>query len=677
MKTRRGVEERDADPLADIFDADGMSKSPRRPLQSQPRIFTAADAVQRQKQHTSVFTKERPSDVFNTKDMIKQQAKTSTAAADRSHGFTQNNEQNKPVNRVSSNDQDDDDFALFEKAEQTFRKKYGKLKDAEPVKEQPKPKITPQKPENNFETKQSSYSTDNYVPPKPVEKKSFQEKRTPTENKKPFEKPVSEKTRQEISPEDKQKQLVNRRQKFTNKFSMWENMGKQVEKPSRPVSFNPYLNRTPSQSENLVLKPQTQPQSYTKSRPVSSVFEAPKPAPVKNAPKFIQLNSSNNSHPKTTNIQKPPTPNTNIRSSSGVSVKSGISAKSGVSISSQSNSNPVNTFTGLRSSSEHAKRKMKIIIQQKPNLEGGFGFKLNIGPGRTILVERVVKRGSADKCGLKNGDEVDFINDHPCQVFSLRELDDIVKSAVYSGNISLMIQRISESNEGSKECDKENYGGTKYSFKPKVETEEKANPFKSNSSLNTNSVGNDLENKLNNVVINDENNSQDHHSQDHNSQDNHSQDNHSQETGSQDPVSHAEEKWYQELGLYDTQNIQRIQTLDLRNNKIVTQEAQNLIQPVLEAQEDNNLRVREKTSNNSGGSFYSSESGPTGSGGSTGNQKQISPKSKFQAMDERFEESIKSEEKELMKKRHQRELDEQRRRQEYEDKVEEEGRLRR
>jgi hypothetical protein len=340
-------------------------------------------------------------------------------------------------------------------------------------------------------------------------------------------------------------------------------------------------------------------------------------------------------------------------------------------MSSQSNSNPVNNFTGLRSSSEHAKRKMKIIIQQKPNLEGGFGFKLNIGPGRTILVERVVKRGSADKCGLNNGDEVDSINDHPCQVFSLRELDDIVKSAVYSGNISLMIQRVSESAEGSKESDKENYGGAQYSFKPKVETEEKVNPFKSNSSLNSNSMGvNDLENKLSNVVINDKN-SQDNSRE----QDNQSQENNSQGTGSQDPASHAEEKWYQELGLYDTQNIQRIQTLDLRNNKIVTEEAQNLIQPVLETQE--NLRVREKASNNSGGSFYSSESGPTGSGGSTGNQKQLSPKSQFQAMDERFEESIKSEEKELMKKRHQRELDEQRRRQEYEEKMEEEGRLRR
>merc|ERR1712048_411939 len=69
-----------------------------------------------------------------------------------------------------------------------------------------------------------------------------------------------------------------------------------------------------------------------------------------------------------------------------------------------------------------------------------------------------------------------------------------------------------------------------------------------------------------------------------------------------------------------------------------------------------------------------------GSGGSTGDQKimTLSPKSNnFQAMDERFEESIRSEERELMKKRHQRELDEQRRRQEYEEKMEEEGRLRR
>jgi len=198
MKTRKGIEERDADPLADIFDADGMSKSPRRPMQSQPRIFTAADAGQRQNQHTSVFSKERPSDVFNTKDMIKQQAKTSTAVPDRSFTQTVNYEPKPPTNRVSSNDQDDDDFALFEKAEQTFRKKYGKLKDAGPVQEQPKPKISPQKLENNFETKQSSNSTANYVPPKPVEKKTFREKRTPTENDKPFEKPVSEKTRQEI-----------------------------------------------------------------------------------------------------------------------------------------------------------------------------------------------------------------------------------------------------------------------------------------------------------------------------------------------------------------------------------------------------------------------------------------------------------------------------------------------
>ena len=47
-------------------------------------------------------------------------------------------------------------------------------------------------------------------------------------------------------------------------------------------------------------------------------------------------------------------------------------------------------------------------------------------------------------------------------------------------------------------------------------------------------------------------------------------------------INESEEKWYRELGLYDTQNIQRIQTLDLRNNKVVTEEAQKIIEPILE-----------------------------------------------------------------------------------------------
>lgn len=285
---------------------------------------------------------------------------------------------------------------------------------------------------------------------------------------------------------------------------------------------------------------------------------------------------------------------------------------------------------------------MKIIIQQKPNLEGGFGFKLNIGPGRTIVVEKVTKRGSADKCGLKKGDEVELVNDHPCQVFSLRELDDIVKSAVYSGNISLMIQRAQEPTEN-----KENELTTSgYKFRPKSEQhEEKANPFKSNSSLSSSHTNTD--NALPPVPTT---------------------------TAAALPTTtinsdqqQTEEKWLKELGLYDTQNIQRIQTLDLRNNKLVTEQAQKIVEPV----------VREKVSNNSGGSFYSSESGPTGSGGSTGDQKQLSPKSRFQVMDAQFEESIKSEERELMKKRHERELEDQRRRQEYEDKLANEEQIRR
>ena len=99
---------------------------------------------------------------------------------------------------------EDDDFALFEKAEQTLHKKYGPLKETNnpvPTKEPPKPsKISPQK---RIETETNHHT---YVPPMP---KNYYEKKTP-ENKTSYQqKPiVSENTKPEISPEDKQKQYV-------------------------------------------------------------------------------------------------------------------------------------------------------------------------------------------------------------------------------------------------------------------------------------------------------------------------------------------------------------------------------------------------------------------------------------------------------------------------------------
>jgi hypothetical protein len=158
MKNRKLSQDNpEHDPLADIFDADGMSKSPRRPKNvPESRVFTVADAKQFQNQHTSVFNKERPSDVFNTKDLIKQQ------------------QHNNPVVTKKSSE-DDDDFALFEKAEQTLHKKYGPLKETNnpvPTKEPPKPnKPSPQK---RIETE-----THQYVPPMP---KNYYEKKT-IENK--------------------------------------------------------------------------------------------------------------------------------------------------------------------------------------------------------------------------------------------------------------------------------------------------------------------------------------------------------------------------------------------------------------------------------------------------------------------------------------------------------------
>merc|ERR1711988_661065 len=112
---------------------------------------------------------------------------------------------NHPV-ATKKKSSEDDDFALFEKAEQTLHKKYGPLKETNPVptKEPPKPsKISPQK---RIETE-----THHYVPPMP---KNYYEKKTPENNSSNNlyqQKPVSENTKPEISPEDKQKQLANRK----------------------------------------------------------------------------------------------------------------------------------------------------------------------------------------------------------------------------------------------------------------------------------------------------------------------------------------------------------------------------------------------------------------------------------------------------------------------------------
>lgn len=96
---------------------------------------------------------------------------------------------------------------------------------------------------------------------------------------------------------------------------------------------------------------------------------------------------------------------------------------------------------------------MKIIIQQKPNLENGFGFTLKIAPGRVILVDHITKNGSADRCGLKLNDEVDLLNDHPVNMFSMRELNDVINNAIYNGNISLMISRQQNNSGGSGNSD--------------------------------------------------------------------------------------------------------------------------------------------------------------------------------------------------------------------------------
>jgi len=194
-------------------------------------------------------------------------------------------------------------------------------------------------------------------------------------------------------------------------------------------------------------------------------------------------------------------------------------------------------------------RKVKIVIQQKPGSPQGFGFKLSIAPGRCIIVESLDENGSAAKCGLSQNDEVLTVNEHPCRMFSLRELDETIERCVASGNISLQISRKSKQPftplSNSRHASKESTQSTGQKF-PK--------PSSELMSSRTNSSENEKQNPFKKPQLVEK------------------------------QMDQEKEKWIRELGLMEQQTVNlrgvhSIPVVDLREN---VEEAQQKISPVIE-----------------------------------------------------------------------------------------------
>jgi len=196
-------------------------------------------------------------------------------------------------------------------------------------------------------------------------------------------------------------------------------------------------------------------------------------------------------------------------------------------------------------------RKLKIVIQQKPGSPQGFGFKLSIAPGRCIIVESLDENGSAAKCGLANNDEVLTVNEHPCRMFSLRELDETIERCVASGNISLQISRRSKQPftpvSNSRNTSKESTKSSSHNQFPK--------PSSELMSSRTNSSENEKPNPFKKPQVVDN-----------------------------QKMDQEKEKWIKELGLMEQQTanlrgVHSIPVVDLRKN---VEEAQQKISPVIE-----------------------------------------------------------------------------------------------
>ena len=344
---------------------------------------------------------------------------------------------NNKNNRSQTSSDTDDDYALFEKAQEKIDKLHGGLKPAYSKSfhnlhaestQQNQNQNTFQKTQNhqNYGTTQGSntYTGPNHFIGTGISTLSKQ--RYPSANTTSSGHSSSKSNVQiqkadfshdkakapaQLTESEKQEILKNRKQKFNNKFSLWENRAKEEESAAYNEEI---LKQQRFLSKNLNPKP----------------FFMPKKVDIYS--ERVRQQEEEEKQARERMVQQK-----NI-----LDERKRLEALTVQTDSTSKNREHTHKITGLKQPSPT--RKMKIIIQQKPNLPSGFGFTLKIAPGRTIIVDNLTKNGSADKCGLKLNDEVELLNDHPCNMFSMRELEDVIRNAVYKGKISLMICRSKE-----------------------------------------------------------------------------------------------------------------------------------------------------------------------------------------------------------------------------------------
>jgi len=86
-------------------------------------------------------------------------------------------------------------------------------------------------------------------------------------------------------------------------------------------------------------------------------------------------------------------------------------------------------------------QELIVDIRQRPNLDAGFGFRLEKNGKNSLQISDLLKGGSADKSSLALGDEILEINGRPVCQAPLEIVEKMLKEAVKLGKIELRMRR--------------------------------------------------------------------------------------------------------------------------------------------------------------------------------------------------------------------------------------------